>query len=469
MVKEDAKKIQWRMSLTLAISDVVCLCTILGVVVLLRLLMGGAFSLSIYFSLFPLLAFFPVVFAMLELYPGALMPPQEELKRSCIAISVCYLFLGTATFFSRDADSYSRFIFIVSWFFSMGAVPLVRSLVRNGMTRKGTWGIPAILVGTGPAMEIMARNVRLRPRIGMKIVGMLSDEKEVGTLFEGVTVLGTLHDAATISQEFPGCYAIISEHDSCCELGGFLSDFDKYFSRIVLLTDAELLSQRWATTRDIGGMVGLEIRQNLLDRKRMLLKRLLDGFVAFCGLAVLSPFFAAMVIWIKLDDGGPVFFGHPRIGRGGRTIKVWKFRSMVCNADELLAKHLAECEESRAEWEATQKLKNDPRITRSGKFLRKTSLDELPQLWNVLIGELSLVGPRPIVEAEKARYKESYELYCRIIPGITGLWQISGRNLTTYDERIDLDLYYVRNWSIWFDLYILCKTIPVVLTGHGAF
>ena len=142
---------------------------------------------------------------------------------------------------------------------------------------------------------------------------------------------------------------------------------------------------------------------------------------------------------------------------------------MVTNADQVLQAHLDESPELRAEWEATFKLQNDPRITSAGRFLRKTSLDELPQLWNVLVGEMSLVGPRPIIAEEIQRYRDSFRSYLLVSPGITGFWQVSGRNLTTYERRIELDEFYVHNWSVWFDVYILCRTVKTVLLREGAF
>jgi lipopolysaccharide/colanic/teichoic acid biosynthesis glycosyltransferase len=141
---------------------------------------------------------------------------------------------------------------------------------------------------------------------------------------------------------------------------------------------------------------------------------------------------------------------------------------MVPDADQVLGEYLAKSPELRREWEAKHKLQHDPRITRVGRFLRKTSLDELPQIWNVITGDLSLIGPRPIVEEEIKRYKKAFRLYEKVRPGITGLWQISGRNNTTYDQRVDLDTYYVRNWSIWFDIYILAMTPAAVIKGNGA-
>ena len=158
-----------------------------------------------------------------------------------------------------------------------------------------------------------------------------------------------------------------------------------------------------------------------------------------------------------------------RIGRDGRLLRVYKFRTMVSDADAKLKEWLAEDAALREEWERDHKLREDPRITRMGRFLRKTSLDELPQLLNVVMGDMSLVGPRPIVVAEVKKYGAVFDEYCRVRPGLTGLWQISGRNNTTYAERVAFDHYYITNWSIWMDIWILGRTIPVVLTGYGAY
>jgi Undecaprenyl-phosphate galactose phosphotransferase WbaP len=179
--------------------------------------------------------------------------------------------------------------------------------------------------------------------------------------------------------------------------------------------------------------------------------------------------FALIALAIKLTSKGPVFYGHKRNGRHGKVFRALKFRTMVLDADRLLADYLVSHTELVPEWQRNQKLKNDPRITRVGKLLRRSSLDELPQLFNVLIGQMSLVGPRPIVNDEIVKYGRGYGLYQRVLPGLTGLWQVSGRNNTTYEERVAFDEHYVHNWSVWLDLYILVRTIKTVTTAEGAY
>lgn len=199
-------------------------------------------------------------------------------------------------------------------------------------------------------------------------------------------------------------------------------------------------------------------------------KRVFDVFFALLLAIVAAPVAAliALAIWLE-SRRGPILFGHERIGRGGRRFRLWKFRTMVVNGDEVLAHHLAENPEANAEWRANHKLKNDPRVTRVGRVLRRTSLDELPQIWNVLRGEMSLAGPRPVVDAEMAHYGGAWPLYTLANPGLTGLWQVSGRNDTTYRRRVELDSAYVRNWSLKLDFILLLKTVRVVLKGKGAY
>jgi undecaprenyl-phosphate galactose phosphotransferase len=194
----------------------------------------------------------------------------------------------------------------------------------------------------------------------------------------------------------------------------------------------------------------------------------LNRLVALFLVLVLSPVLLAVLLAIRITDPGPVFFGHYRVGRGGRLIKVLKFRSMRVDAQQRLAELLASDVQARAEWERDFKLSDDPRVTRTGRFLRRSSLDELPQLFNVLKGEMRLVGPRPITAQELRRYGSARWHYLSVTPGVTGLWQVSGRNELSYAERVELDRYYVDNRSLLLDASILCRTVLVVTTGRGA-
>lgn len=197
--------------------------------------------------------------------------------------------------------------------------------------------------------------------------------------------------------------------------------------------------------------------------------RVLDLLIAVAALIFTAPLLIVLALLIRAQDGGPAVFGHLRIGRDGRSFRCFKFRSMVVDSDARLQALLATDPEARREWELDRKLRNDPRITAVGNFLRKSSLDELPQLFNVIRGEMSIVGPRPIVAAEAKRYGASFRQYCSVRPGITGLWQVSGRNNLPYRRRIALDRLYARSKCVSVDLRILILTVPAVLSRNGSY
>lgn len=197
----------------------------------------------------------------------------------------------------------------------------------------------------------------------------------------------------------------------------------------------------------------------------MFIKRIFDIISSLFGIVVLSPVFFILIIVVKMDSRGPAMFGHKRLGKKGKTIKVYKFRTMVVNADEVFQNFT---EEQKKEFAINFKLENDPRITRIGDFLRRTSLDELPQLFNILLGNMSVVGPRPIVEKEVGKYGEFANKFFSVTPGLTGYWQANGRSDTTYEERVSMDMYYIDNRSLILDIKIIAKTFISVIKKEGA-
>lgn len=213
------------------------------------------------------------------------------------------------------------------------------------------------------------------------------------------------------------------------------------------------------------GSAGLATEHKSLASLR---KRIFDFTLAGLTLIFTMPILLVIAALIKLQDGGQVLFAQERVGVNGKMFKCYKFRSMVANAQERLDHLLATDPEARAEWEQTQKLRRDPRITRLGAFLRKSSLDELPQLWNIVRGDMSIVGPRPIVENEVKKYGAYFEEYAAVRPGLTGRWQVSGRSATTYEQRVQHDATYVQNWSFGSDVWIVVLTIPAILMSKGA-
>lgn len=212
-----------------------------------------------------------------------------------------------------------------------------------------------------------------------------------------------------------------------------------------------------------------EIPLEFGNTRQLALKRAMDLFVALTGMFFLAPLLIMLAVLVKLDSPGPAFFFQERVGKGGRSFKMIKFRSMVYGAERRLNEILAGDPQQRLNWDQFQKLYDDPRLTRVGRFLRRTSLDELPQLWNVIRGEMSLVGARPILFEQCEIYGPVFSSYINFLPGMTGLWQVEGRNQTSFNERAELDFYYYSHWTIGLDLQLLIRSVPVVLKGEFAF
>jgi len=331
-----------------------------------------------------------------------------------------------------------------------------------------------IVFGAGPAATAVTGKLLAHPEYGLRPLAVLAPEPSVGTEVCGVPVVGTPRLASLIAKRLHVRYAVVATPDLARrESVRVLKRYAKGV-RHVMVTSAispfdPSLPMLWRDTRDLAGVAGVEVRNRLLVPTPRLIKRCMDVVLTVAGGLCLLPLLAAVALAVKLSSPGPVLFGHTRIGAGGRRFRAWKFRSMVTNGPEVLRAHLAADPAARAEWDRDHKLKDDPRVTRVGAFLRRTSLDELPQLWNVLRGEMSLVGPRPIVDAEVAKYGKCYATYKSVRPGISGLWQVSGRSDTTYAQRLQFDEFYVRNWSPWLDMHILARTVTAMCGSRGAY
>jgi Undecaprenyl-phosphate galactose phosphotransferase WbaP len=268
-------------------------------------------------------------------------------------------------------------------------------------------------------------------------------------------------------QKIDTCF-LATPHTRREQLADMVRIVSECFQHVMVIPNLNGVTNSAVVARDLSGTLALEIKQNLLNPWAQRLKRALDLFGAVVGGLLISPLLLTIAVLIKLDSPGPVLFGHRRLGARDEHFLCWKFRTMHLDAERMLNDYLQKNPSLQAEWEQNHKLHDDPRTTRIGRVLRKTSLDELPQLWNVLRGEMSLTGPRPIVDAEVPKYERDYELYRRIRPGMSGFWQVSGRSDIDYKDRVAMDAYYVRNWSVWLDIIILSRTVKMVLLGRGA-
>jgi Undecaprenyl-phosphate galactose phosphotransferase WbaP len=441
----------------------------------LRQALGDDFNNpDFYVRLLPVLGLFLLVYSMQKLYPGIGLTPVEELRRLSTATSAMLLVLVAITFWSQTSLAYSRLVMAFFWLLALVSVPLNRWLVRRFALRLGLWGEPVALIGFGPN--------------GRRILSFLQNHRQYGLAPELVVNGYPARHAGEVGIDCPEIRAetLVAHKDLLAQAGirtailvppeipqvlneSLLDEHQFGLRRLILISSLGWFGGSAVIPHDLQGILGMEVERNLLNAHEQLLKRLLDwALIALC-VPLLTPVIGLIALLIKLDSRGPVFYRQKRVGHDGRALWVWKFRTMVSNADELLADCLQNDQALRAEWGASHKLKVDPRVTRIGGFLRKTSLDELPQLINVVRGEMSLVGPRPIVEDEIQHYASSYCLYTQVRPGLTGLWQISGRSDTSYPYRVSLDEYYVRHWSIWMDLYILVCTLWVVAKHSGAY
>ncbi len=416
--------------------------------------------------LWPLLGLCLTLLWICGAYPAISLSPTDELKRIILGNACAFFFVSLLLAF-QGAPLRSHVTCAAAATGVSVAMSIVRSAVRRVGSQFDWWGYPAAVFGGGKLAVSLTRKLKSQPYIGLRPVALITDTIAEAR-FEGIPVCSLEHLEFIASHGVK--HAIVAAPElSQSQFAEVLERSGNAFPHLTIMPDNEAVWKTGGYTRDLAGRPGLQLRNNLLHPGSRAAKRVLD--LAFCIL--LTPFVLPLMIVIALliaaESGFPVFYSQRRLGHDGQPFRIWKFRTMVRNAGAVLQRTLDANPELRREWAENHKLRDDPRITAVGKFLRKTSLDELPQLWNVLKGEMSWVGPRPIVREEIPKYKEAYSLYVKTTPGLTGLWQVSGRNHTTYAERVAYDAYYVRNWSVWMDLYLLAKTVTVVLTGDGAY
>ena len=428
---------------------------------------SGGLDIHRYFALWPVLGVFIAIFFSSHLYPGVIHNAVTELRRLVLAVTLSFLVIAGLIFVTRSADEYPGRVLLLWWMVAIIVTPLLRSVVRERICHRPWWGIPVAVFNTGDESIEIIRELENHPEIGLRPVVVLSSSYPVGPrhtlpvvdirLAAAVRACGV--ERAMIALPDAGSGKLLEE----------LEKFESIFPRLMMMHSSTDLYSLTVDARQLGGCLAVEFRRDLLLPIPRFTKRAIDLLAVALTVPAVVLTILVVGLLVRLESPGPIFYGHRRIGRGHSKFCIWKIRTMQVNGDRLLQDALAKDEALREEWLRERKLRCDPRVTRVGKFLRKTSLDELPQFWNVLRGEMSLVGPRPIVEEEIPAYGPNFSLYCRVTPGLTGLWQVSGRNEVSRRDRVRLDSYYVRNWSPWLDLNILARTAKVVITGQGAY
>lgn len=401
------------------------------------------------------------------LYPGYGRSPQTELRLHTIGtLQVAVAQLAAAFAVHRFAPSVAGVV--TQWTLILILALFARYAVRALLIHLGQYGRPISVIGAGSTAALTLAHLRAHPAYGLNPVAAYDDNPVLhGASLHGVPVLGPI----ALALENPLTeQALISIPGARAETQRWLvNSIYAAFPITWVIPDLFGVPNQALQPHNIGSMATLEVKNNLRSVRARFIKRSIDLLGATVGGLLISPVLLLIALAIRLDSPGPVVYRARRLGRDGRPFDCFKFRSMHRDAEEKLNQLLDSDPALKAEFEATHKLKNDPRVTRVGAFLRKTSLDELPQLANVLLGSMSLVGPRPIVQAEVEKYGDIYAIYKQVRPGMTGYWQANGRSDTSYDERVAMDQFYITNWSPWLDIVVMIQTVRVVVMGKGAY
>lgn len=417
----------------------------------------------------------PLVFLSILLLNNAysvVSPYWDTMKNLFRSITIGVVVSIVLMYTGHVINDVSRLFVVFAYLFMLIFIFSGRFIVGKILSKAGYLTIPVLLVGAGKTAELVKKSLDRMPIATYKIIGYVDDNPKSSSIAKEYPCLGAFSDVEDVIKD-TGVQTVL-----ICAPGLEPKKLVSLINRLQLLVKRvafvpELFGLPTSNITARGMMeeqaVVLRVQNNLARKSNRIMKRIFDIVATVCGGILILPILAIVALLIYLDSPGPIVFGHKRVGQGGKEFPCYKFRSMVPNAQEALEVYLKENPAACEEWERDFKLKDDPRVTRIGKFLRKTSLDELPQLWNVLVGDMSLVGPRPIVRDEIVKYGDYINDFYLVPPGITGVWQVSGRSDTTYEERVLMDSWYVHNWSVWIDIVYLLKTVLVVYKAKGAY
>ncbi|MCQ2573679.1 MAG: undecaprenyl-phosphate galactose phosphotransferase WbaP [Treponema sp.] len=419
-----------------------------------------------------------LVFLGMGMYPGIMVSPAEEVKKFFLSCFFCFAgitFMVLIPDFSNwdytreHLITYSSEIqlsiaLILAIPISTIALPAMREITRHFFGRFKFWGVPCVIYCDGDSADTIITRLKKNRSFGYHpavIINNQLDENE--SFYKGIPAFKPSSEIEKIIHKKNIKVAVL------CDYHEDLTEIMTSYRYTIQVKKNPGTSSSTQHIKDIAGIIGFSSTHNLTFKFNLFIKRILDLFLILLVSPVVLPAFIIVGFLVKVTSKGPIFYGHKRAGKNGKEFKCWKFRTMGIDSQERLAEILATDPVRRAEWEKDRKFTDDPRVTKFGKFLRKTSLDELPQLVNIFTGEMSLVGPRPVTYGELDKYGDSKDFVLSVTPGLTGMWQVSGRSDTGYEERITFDSYYIQNWSIWLDIWILIKTVWVVLKGKGAY
>lgn len=430
----------------------------------------AAINFRSFITYWPYIPVFIGVFMCSSLYPGISLAPSEELRRIFVSSVISHGFIVLSRYVEdRELDAVSV-AFGISFLISATIVFSGRSIMRTLLSKMRIGGIPAVIYGGREMGRIIIDKLLAKRTLGYAPVLILDDDESLGGEYRGIPIIHDTNLGPEIVRRFNIKMAMVAmNHMKRKDLVSLVNHSVSAFRYNIMIPDFFGITTIWMAARDFDGLFGLATTQKLRIPLNRFVKRTIDILLVITGGIIILPFLLLIALLIRLTSKGKALYTQTRIGLNGKEFKTYKFRTMVADADARLAELLERDAGARAEWEAAQKLKNDPRVTAVGKLLRSTSIDEFPQLINVLRGEMSLVGPRPIVRAEIIKYGEDFARIFSAKPGITGLWQISGRSDTGYADRVSFDTYYLQNWSVWLDIWILHRTLGAVLKRSGAY
>ena len=463
---------RWPVVLGLVFSDVALALLVWGVALMLHGLWGrGEPTFIGLASIVPNVAVWVGMRALLGLYPGYGLDAAEALRRQSYSVVATVAIIALFALALQVGDMFSRLLLGLVFLILLVAGPLVRYLAKRTLKRFGLWGKPVAVLGAGEAGRRLVRSLKEEWGLGFVPVAVFDFRlAPTGGVLEGVPYGGTVVDALEASRRHGVDTAIFAMPDVQREhLAKFVGRAGLAFRHVIVVPDLLGITNSAVAARDLGGIFGVEIKHNLLDPWALRAKRALDLLATAVGGILILPLLAVLAVLVLVESRGGIFYRDYRMGRDGQLFSCLKFRTMVPDAESELRRHLKEDDGLREEYLRYHKLRDDPRVTRLGRFLRKTSLDELPQLWNVLRGEMSLVGPRPYLPRESEEIGSSQEEVVRVPPGITGPWQVGGRSHASFGERVRMDAYYVRNWSVWLDLVLLARTVKALTLDRAAY
>ncbi|MEO7035154.1 MAG: sugar transferase [Polyangiaceae bacterium] len=474
-------------------------------------LAGDALTGTQRFSVAAIVPVCIAAFASVQLYAPTPPSPPEELRRATLTTCLIYAGSWAVAVLGRSGplNAVSHGAWLLGWVTAAFLVPIGRATLRWQCARRPWWGQPVVVLGAGKVGRAVVATLQSRPQLGLKPVAILDDDPskhgsvratwgeddlmvqsvrqgpesvredydtpsarfalEQFAEVEGVPVVGGLELAPILAQRLHIKSIVIAMPKmDPAKLLAIIERYADGYSSVLVIPDLFSMAHFGAPTHNLGGVLGIEVQRQLLLAGPRLAKRVMDVVLTTVGGLLLLPIVSAIGLLIKLDSRGPVFYSQKRLGQDGVRFVAYKFRTMYGDGEQRLKEVLERDPALRAEYEEFHKLAHDPRVTRIGRILRRYSLDELPQVWSIWVGDMSLVGPRPYLEREIPDMNGHEAIILRVRPGLTGFWQVTERNASTFDQRVHLDVEYVRSWSPWLDLYILAKTVPVVVGGTGS-